>query len=80
MNCPKHAVRMKTYACLNCGRGLESAEFVHLNVRWSLGWRCPSCGAAVSLAGGAFIVLGVLILLLVPAYEAEFPTMETFSP
>ena len=53
-------VRMKTYACLNCGRRLESAEFMRSNVRWSLGARCPSCGAPVSLGGGTLIVLGLL--------------------
>jgi hypothetical protein len=53
-------VRMKTYACLNCGRRLESAEFAHANLRWSVGCRCPLCGTVVSLAGETLIVLGIL--------------------
>src|SRR5208282_6550650 len=45
---------------LNCGRRLESAEFMPANSRWSFGCRCPSCGAVVSFAGEMLIVLGVL--------------------
>jgi len=54
------SVRMKTYACLNCGRQLEAAEFARSNMRWLPGARCPSCGAPVSLGGGTLVMLGLL--------------------
>jgi hypothetical protein len=66
---------MKTYACDNCGRGLESGEFALPRGRRSLYGRCPSCGSTVSVSGVAFIVAGVLLALLVltiPTDESEF--------
>ena len=65
---------MKTYVCLNCGQGLESAEFAPLSGRFSLYRRCPSCRSPVSLSGVAFLVAGVLwalACLMIPTDGTE---------
>lgn len=75
---PAAIVRMKTYACLNCGRGLESGEFATPSDRGSLYPRCPACGSPISASGTVFMVAGVLwalICFLFPGGEAEFAAL-----
>src|SRR5215813_12843829 len=65
---------MKTYACLNCGQGMESGEFALPSGHRSLYRRCPSCGSPVSLSGLVFMVAGLLLalsLFMIPTDETE---------
>jgi hypothetical protein len=57
-------VRMKTYACLKCGRSLESSECTHKKGKWVVHQLCPGCESPIYVSGGALIVVGLLWMLL----------------
>jgi ribosomal protein S27AE len=52
---------VKTYFCPRCGKGYESSECQKLSSFSLANVRCPKCGVAVELSGGALIVLGLVI-------------------
>ena len=54
---------MKTYACLKCGKTLESSDCLQTKGRWTIRQLCPGCGAAISLSGAALIVVGLVWVL-----------------